>query len=67
MARVVIHEGKGPVEVKAGTESAWVCGCGLSTNKPHCSGAHKQVVDEEEGKLYAYENGKRFEVSVEKK
>jgi len=59
MARLVKHDAKGPVEVKAG----WVCMCGLSKNKPLCDGSHKQTLTEEDGKLYKYENGKRIEVT----
>ena len=62
MARTVIHEENGPVEVKVGTESKWICQCGLSKNKPFCDGAHNQTVNEEKGKLYKYVDGKCCEV-----
>ncbi len=64
MARLVKKEAMGPMEVKVGAESKWMCMCGLSTNQPFCSGMHKLCAGEEPGKLYVYENGKRREVSA---
>ena len=62
MARMVVCKGEGPLEIKVGGESRWICQCGLSTNPPFCTGTHKQAAGEEAGKLYQYENGKRKEV-----
>ncbi|MBI2673659.1 CDGSH iron-sulfur domain-containing protein [Candidatus Woesearchaeota archaeon] len=63
MARLAEHNEKGPMEVKIGNESKWVCMCGLSKNKPFCDGAHKKTHDEKEGKVYVYgTDGTRIEL-----
>ena len=63
MARLVEHEAQGPVEVKIGEQSVWICMCGLSKNEPYCDGSHKKTADEKAGKLYVYDKeGKRAEV-----
>ena len=54
MVRYVKKEGKGPVEVKVGNDSKWICMCGLSQNQPFCDGAHKKTLNEEDGKVYRY-------------
>lgn len=64
MSRIVLHEEKAPQEIKAGGESKWICMCGLSRNRPFCDGSHKMARDEEDGKLYRYENGRRVEVKL---
>ncbi|HYY50289.1 MAG TPA: hypothetical protein VE643_05400 [Nitrososphaeraceae archaeon] len=33
MARLVRKEDRGPMEVKVGNESKWICMCGLSNNQ----------------------------------
>ncbi|MGI0011195.1 MAG: CDGSH iron-sulfur domain-containing protein [Nitrosopumilaceae archaeon] len=62
MARLVKKETTGPMEIKAGTESKWICMCGLSANQPFCDGSHKKTTDEETGKVYIYKDGVRTEV-----
>ncbi len=62
MARIVVNEHSGPMEVKVGGESKWICMCGLSKTKPMCDGSHRQCSGEEKGKLYRYDNGARSEV-----
>jgi CDGSH-type Zn-finger protein len=63
MARLIQSDHTGPVEVKVGGESKWICMCGLSKTKPMCDGSHRACSGEEQGKLYRYENGKRIEVA----
>ncbi len=63
MPRYVLKTAQGPMEVKIGNESKWICMCGLSTTPPFCSGAHKKTRDEEPGKIYKYnDDGTRKEV-----
>ncbi len=63
MARVVIKKVTGPFEIKSQKESVWICMCGLSKNQPFCDDSHKLCGDEEEGKVYEYdESGHRKEI-----
>ena len=62
MTRLIKHEETGPIEVKVGEESKWICMCGLTKNKPFCDGAHKACSGEEDGKVYTYSDGNRTEV-----
>ena len=63
MTRLVRKEDRGPMQVKVGNESKWICMCGLSNNQPFCDGRHKKTKDEQEGKVYQYNpDGSRTEI-----
>jgi CDGSH-type Zn-finger protein len=63
MARMVRHEKNAPYEVPEGTElPVWICGCGLSKNKPFCDGTHKKTKDEATGEVYVYDDAGRVQV-----
>lgn len=57
MARLVRHDEREPyrIDVEGAEKPIWICGCGLSANKPYCDGSHKATRAEEEGALYVYE------------
>ncbi len=62
MARLVKKDATGPMEIKIGNESRWICMCGLSNTQPFCDGSHKKTTGEEPGKLYIYnKDGSRTE------
>ena len=66
MVRYVKKEGTGPMEVKVGNDSKWICMCGLSQNQPFCDGAHKKTLNEEDGKVYKYNtDGTRTEIQID--
>ncbi|MBI1370507.1 MAG: CDGSH iron-sulfur domain-containing protein [Planctomycetes bacterium] len=63
MARLIRHEATGPHEIKASSESTWICMCGLSQNYPLCDGHHKLCRKQEQpGKLYRYEGETAIEI-----
>jgi CDGSH-type Zn-finger protein len=47
MVRLVKKESKAPFEIKVGTDSIWICMCGLSNNQPYCDDSHKKTIDED--------------------
>ena len=54
MLSIIPWQDRGPMEVRVGNESKWICMCGLSSNQPFCDGSHKKTADEEAGKVYRY-------------
>ncbi|PIY71592.1 iron-binding protein [Candidatus Roizmanbacteria bacterium CG_4_10_14_0_8_um_filter_33_9] len=67
MARVVIKEAKGPMELKPQKKSVFICMCGLSKNQPFCDGSHLKTKDEKKGEVYRYnEKGEKMDCCDEK-
>jgi CDGSH-type Zn-finger protein len=63
MARRVVKTAHGPYELKPQNNSVALCMCGLSKNQPFCDGSHLRTLDEDEGKVYEYdEQGGKHEV-----
>jgi len=61
VTREITTDAEGPllideddVDDQGGTVA--VCQCGLSGNQPYCDGSHAATADEEDGKVYKYEN-----------
>ena len=55
MARLVVHTATGPKTIAGKDGDVAICMCGLSTNKPFCSGAHKTIKPEAEDEMNAYD------------
>lgn len=63
MARLIQHEADGPFELPPSPKPTYICMCGLTKNAPLCDGSHKLCrQQEEEGKLYHYEEDQAIEV-----
>ena len=54
MTRLVRFKAKQPVRL--GNPPVSICACGLSKTYPLCSGAHILVQDEDDDKIYVYNN-----------
>ena len=52
MVRLVNHVRKAPYKVEKDGVTMYICGCGLSTNPPFCTGTHKKIQDEPEGVFF---------------
>ncbi len=62
MARLVLHERNGPYVIKVGNEEVYLCGCGLSANKPYCDDSHEKTLDEKDGVYFYDSNYKRVKM-----
>ncbi len=48
--------------IKVGDEEIFLCGCGLSQDKPYCDGTHEKTQNEK-NKVYFYDDkGNRVEM-----
>ena len=65
MARLVKRTATAPHKLDPGSETRWICACGLSKHQPFCDGSHRALgTANEEGALYWYDDeGKRHEAA----
>jgi|GEM_PF-283038 CDGSH-type Zn-finger protein len=60
MARLIVHTAKRPYQYKTPKgDVIWICMCGLSDTYPICSGRHKSTTDEEDSKVYIYDENRQ--------
>ncbi len=65
MARIIKLDKKEPYLIEIENKKVWVCGCGLSLKKPYCDGSHKLTKDEDDNKLYLYNEQKERRIVKE--
>lgn len=54
--RIIVHTAKGPKAYKTPNgETIYICMCGLSQTYPICHGDHARVRNEEDNKVYIYD------------
>lgn len=67
MPRLVKHDKTGPYKIDEGQAKfpIWICGCGLSKNKPLRDGTHKKTRDEGADGVYVYDDQGWVKVGTE--
>ncbi|WP_457560143.1 CDGSH iron-sulfur domain-containing protein [Caminibacter sp.] len=60
--RLVKMKEKKPLKLETKDGAFFICQCGLSKKFPQCDGSHKRVKDEDDSKLYIYDENSRIEL-----